>query len=196
MLIENLRNKKLGIFIVLVIVCKINFAQIENDSIINWSKKRQLSWQDFMGIIPDSLDACKDVAICSSGVYLYRSQYSKPTDFVVKVQFSKKESWKKKEANATLLIHEQMHFNISEIIGRRERRSIKKLKEQNVSNTNDYINQHRLLIEELDLLQDNYDKETNHGTNLIMQEKWNKWILTELDKLSEFEASYDKAEDE
>jgi len=36
---------------------------------------------------------------------------------------------------------------------------------------------------EMNQLQDQYDAETNHGINTSAQEKWNRWIDGELEKI-------------
>jgi hypothetical protein len=91
---------------------------------IPWSETVRLTWDDFQGK-PDArnFDAFTKTTVS------YKSKWDKDGVITVTVEcsFDKNNSWKKPGPNLTpkLLLHEQMHFNISELYARKMRREFK-----------------------------------------------------------------------
>jgi hypothetical protein len=160
-------------------------ANPEEDTVY-YSPDRPLVWDDFRApprankyaasIFPSfSWTASSEVV---DGVIHYHLE--------TKVYMLKNSSWVRKGvANAYGLNHEQRHFDIVKIVVERFKR---RLAEMPLSPENyddmlgyQYIETYR----EMNQLQDQYDGETNHGINTSAQEKWNRWIDGELEKIFE-----------
>ena len=161
-------------------------VQFKNKAIeIEWKNNRPLTWEDFIDK-PDK--GSPYYALTYSGISL-SSHYEGEALFVkVNCTFSPNQSWVKKgKETADLLLHEQMHFNITEIHARKIRQAISKLDKTNpkkiIEKVDDLFN---LYFKESIKMQSKYDRETDHSVNTKEQIKWNKLIKTELDKLNAY----------
>jgi len=102
------------------------------------------------------------------------------------LSFFPEQSWYKPNiADAHVLGHEQLHFDITELHVRKFRKRISLLK---VSNTikGELRELNKTINKELAAMQDNYDAETNYSRNIENQSKWKTYISDELEKLSKY----------
>ena len=165
-------------FILSVVLC--SFFQ-QNENIIVWNKDRKLKYSDFEGILHDSTSIYLAATSCDirkeyfldSNVIKYNvfSFFKKNTSFMI-------------ELDSNLLMHEQFHFNISELHARFIRRYLNEVKTYDVDTIKLQINniiKHKRTFDSL------YDKETLHGAYYTMQKKWNVNIEKMLDSLKEYE---------
>lgn len=155
---------------------------------INWSKDRKLTWFDFKGkaasdLTPFGAESSCILALKTNTITLI----GKPKTKVLN-SFHCDDSWVKTKNldNNTLLEHEQLHFDLSEIYARKLRKVISERK----LNAFNFIKEtNKLFYEYFDLSKDRqalYDKETNHGLDSLEQLKWKKTIESELTELDEF----------
>jgi hypothetical protein len=168
------------------------FAQIENDTLIYWSKSRPLTSQDFQGVIPSSKVKTNEVANISSSISSNGSslnKYSIP-EYTILVFFLKRESWKKPDFSLSELNHEQTHFDITELYGRKIRALIQKLNDQGVKDVSIYKKEIDGLFNEEKKTDEMYDRETRNGRDLLKQKAWDEKITKELETLKEFEVDY------
>ena len=143
---------------------------------IPWTSGYKLKWQDFRGVPDRGSDR---VAITVSNIG-YSLTYNS-TSFTVKVKcvFEKRKSWTT-TLDSLVLIHEQGHFDISEIFARKLRKAFKEYKfnaktvQVDLKEIFTKINSERRLYNQL------YDIETNSSQNQTMQQQWNKKIADEL----------------
>lgn len=104
-------------------------------------------------------------------------------EYEVKSYFNKQGSWVKSGSkNEYLLKHEQVHFDITELHARKLR---KKLSEINLNSLGkeprEVLNNYYKVIEkERGLMQQKYDRETNHSLNKNAQLKWQEYVEREL----------------
>ncbi|NQU34027.1 MAG: DUF922 domain-containing protein [Bacteroidetes bacterium] len=92
--------------------------------------------------------------------------------------------YKNSEILDDVLKHEQLHFDICELYGRKLYKEIIILRNSGRLN-NKHINRLYTKIEkQYSDFQDKYDEETNHSINRKEQSKWNKRIKIELAQLS------------
>ncbi len=145
---------------------------------IVWEKDNPLSWKDFKGEIPASSRAA---ATTASGItYRYSAtgnQNNFEVNFDVHTMFYPNKSWYNPElCDASILKHEQLHFDISELYARtlkkrltegrytrqNVRAKVKKIYKEVTAALNDYQNL--------------YDRETNFSRNQEVQKVWNKKI--------------------
>ena len=152
----------------------------EGDTIY-YSVNRPLNWNDFQEKAPNSKYAA--TVFPSLGF----DEKSEIKNGVIKIQLSmkiyvpKSACWvKDNDRTDYTLNHEQRHFDIVEVVGKRFEQKIKSMKLP-VTNTDGQINyQFYEYFREMNHLQDQYDAETRHGINTAEQERWNKRIDDDL----------------
>ena len=157
---------------------------------MSWNASYKLSWSDFKGKPDQSVSA---VAITASGIsfgFSTKETDSKIISFSTEVfcHFYPEQSWYKPNiADAHVLGHEQLHFDITELHVRKFRKRISLLK---VSNTikGELRELNKTINKELAAMQDNYDAETNYSRNIENQSKWKTYISDELEKLSKYKS--------
>jgi hypothetical protein len=155
------------IFLILFVMLsssKINYQNTTNEDYIVWDENRKLTWDDFKGK-PNTKSKFKAIT---------------RTLVVIKV------SWTKLNTDE-LLKHEQLHFDISELMVRKFRKSLCSYNLEGLEKFNSDIQQeYNYVLQKIKKLNALYDKETNHGIIKKKQEEWEKKIQKELDDLKEY----------
>ena len=97
-------------------------------------------------------------------------------------------SWYNKSvADAYILAHEQLHFDITELHVRKFRKQISQLKVSNaLKSILDRL--HQNINTELSIMQNLYDKESNNSINREQQAKWSRYVQNELKALEAFKS--------
>lgn len=155
-----------------------------NKNHIAYTKARKLYITDFEGR-PDEQSPGAAATLSGIGMKYQSSTLRNKTtvDVTISVYFDKSRSWMKDHGkNSTILLHEQRHFDITAI-------KACQLK-QKISNTDfsadNYEQQLKALLNNAQQegadMQNTYDMETEHGTIIDEQEKWNKKIEDMLQK--------------
>lgn len=174
---------------ILLITCC--FLSIQKDEpVLSWNESYQLTWVDFKSKPNNRVSA---TAVTASGItfgFSITESNSNPISFTTEVHahFYPEKSWFKSElANNHVLGHEQLHFDITELHARKFRQHISKLK---ISNTikKDLRNLHNEMNKALEVMQNNYDAETNFSRHVEFQSKWQLYIDEELKKLSDYKS--------
>lgn len=126
-------------------------------------------------------------AATSSGLSLENpvNVWTGKTKVIVKSYFNPKFSYfKSSERDSSVLAHEQLHFDITELYARKLRKQIV----ENCSNQYEYFDKRDAIYKkvelELSLKQDEYDSEVYSERSL--QAKWNQWVEKELLLFKEF----------
>jgi len=141
---------------------------------IDWNANHRLKWSDFQGV-PD-YENWRVAAVTSSLI-----QFSYYCDNGVlkcdsKAVFMKDNSWvKKDEVDADYLVHEQLHFDITELYARKMRKML---------DNNSYACEDKPRLEaEAERIFDDwrwaqkkYDWQTNYSLDLVSQKSWKKYI--------------------
>lgn len=171
---------------------------------VYWSPSRKLTWNDFQGV-PDVEDAA---ALSSTGVGFNtavqagctaQGDYTctaSATNVRISAQFNKKESWVRPEArgDASVLNHEQLHFDITELFARKLRQTIGGIGSRSATASTPTAAQDQAVAElnaaldeayntntnEQQGMQNQYDAETDHGRNEGAQSSWNQQIRSQL----------------
>lgn len=81
------------------------------------------------------------------------------------------ESWTKDTTSDAVLAHEQLHFDIAEVYGRKLRKAIRNVSDRQPESFSKVIQP--IFAEEIKM-QDQYDRETSHGTYTNRQDAWRK----------------------
>ena len=172
--------------IISVILISTIYFSFQSDDKILWKETTKLVWDDFKGK-PDASSSYK--ANTETEITVDVKVKNENATIILQCYFVKNLSWTKDKNNSGLLVHEQMHFNISEIGARKFR---KKLKDKTFLGKNfqqELNKMHSEINRESKTMQNEYDKETEHSVNTKAQEKWNKKISEELKSLNSFSST-------
>lgn len=153
-----------------------------------WSADRKLTWSDFQGRVPASVKIDQlhtKEAETSSGILMKMKTGGKNPVYKVDVVavFDPSKSWVHSK-DSSGLIHEQGHFDITEI----NARDLRKELSQTTFKRNNFTVRLRTLYNRTNVLaermQEEYDKETIHHLDTLQQNRWNKLIADSLQALS------------
>ena len=167
--------KIIEINLIILFICIKAFSQ---DSIA-WKPSCKLQWVDFRGTI----DKNKPFgAVTSTGIFFRFSIIGSDFRDSVVAMFYKRESWVRISSSEGL-IHEQGHFDISEIYARRLRKKLKEYTLRARTLRSDLNIMYYEIEAERNQMEELYDKETNHSRNAERQVFWNGKIQNELKEL-------------
>lgn len=155
---------------------------------ITWNSE-PLTWENFIGE-PDPSNPFH--ANTSSGLsYSWSMKTSgSETEFIYDVGafFFPEESWVKQgKLTNNLLIHEQLHFDITELHARKLRKAMEEFDLKKTKNVKAALQAiYKRTETERAIMQNKFDAETRHSMDEAEQLKWQKFIQQELLKLKEF----------
>lgn len=166
----------------LFIILSILIASV-SDTIL-WEFDKELEWSDFQGEVPK--DKGFKVAVSSVKIVVESREYyeGEIPDFIAKSIFNKKKSWTTTNSDKSLL-HERLHFDITEVYSRRIRCQLKALREAGEKDVNKYKAIYRKLLKEHGEAQKRYDNEVYFSKT--KQQEWVDRIAKELEELKEYE---------
>ena len=167
---------------VLLLLASFASGRSFSQDVIAWDSATKLTWADFAGKA-DRNSPYNAVTI--SGILFKINPGSDGYSDSIIAVFYRFESWVKDRA-AGALIHEQGHFDITEIFARKLRKRVQEF----VPKRGDLGHQLRLLYDETeserDAMENLYDKETKHSIDAVRQAYWNGRIQKELKDLEKF----------
>lgn len=159
-----------------------------NDSFILWSSSRKLTWDDFQGN-SDEKSEYKAMTYCKMSL---NDSISSTAIFLnITCKFNKNNSWTKIKNSDYLLKHEQLHFDIAELIIRKVRKECSLLVSSDKDGTYAEIKKiySKYVDIEWDSLNASYDTETSHGTIATKQKDWELKIAKELKALNAYSST-------
>lgn len=172
---------------VLAIVCLLLWLP-SNDKTITWKETYKLTWNDFIGTPNHDSEA---VATTASGItfsYSVKETNGQISSFTVEAiaQFYPDKSWvKPDQADAHVLAHEQLHFDITELHARLFRKQINELTISNkLPQQLDAL--HLSINKALSEVQKRYDAACDFSRNKEQQQLWQKDIAQQLKALNFF----------
>lgn len=177
--------------ILLLTISNVIFAQrnFDNDSILIWNSDRKINWNDFKS--NDKKHSYEDaVAVITPSLIIIPKTLSQKDIPNIKIvaTLHKNMSWYLNNEDY-VLIHEQGHFDITEIFARKFRKKIFEAKNSEMKLDLVFIT---TLFESIDNehwdFQSDYESETQNGTNYNFQKKWNEKIRNVLEELKDFES--------
>jgi hypothetical protein len=161
-----------------------NFGQnTDCASCIEWSANRPLTWADFQG---EPKERSRHKAVTDSGMSIGFSCNEGIPNVTVRTYFHPEESWTKTTESDALLVHEQLHFDITELFVRKLRKQLDALgPDCNRVNKHiqDYYDRNYQAYANY---QEQYDKETNHSIDEKRQKEWEMRVAKELKALEAF----------
>ncbi len=151
---------------------------------IYWTEDYRLDWEDFKG---EPRFENNDIsALTSSGIVHYKGCKDGKINYKVEAYFEKRESWVKEEARTEHhLIHEQLHFDITELYARK----LRKLLADNQFKCGQEIAFEAAIsgfIENWHNEQRAFDVLTKHSLNKEAQQEWYYKIAMELSLLDDY----------
>lgn len=151
--------------------------------------ERPLTWQDFKGkpAADDGFHASTNSGISYSWSARIVGEEIHLV-YTVEASFYPQNSWVREKAES-LLAHEQLHFDISELHARFLR---KRLAEFQPQGQKDLKRAFRGIYEKTEAarrqMQEQYDLETRHGSSAKAQKSWEQKVVSALRELKEYKA--------
>jgi predicted secreted Zn-dependent protease len=154
----------------------------EEDGIV-WQTDRKLSWEDFQSQA-DQQERLH--AMTSTNIEVQANCYGNQMQYEVKCVFKTKDSWSKNKNSLSLLAHEQLHFDLTEVHAR--------LLRQKLSQTQGLCGKDKTRFSKIvdsyfagwQTEQEQYDRESGHGLNQEQQLAWETRIAKQLEDLNAF----------
>lgn len=160
----------------------------QEEQTITWHEDLKLQWGDFKGEPKPVEDA---VATTASGISFGFSTTKSSNglvdySFKVTADFYPDKSWRVNQTlSNNVLAHERLHFDITELYARKFRQRLANATFTNAVNR-EMKSINNAIIKELSEVQNRYDNQTNHSQNVEQQITWQKFIASELKKLSDY----------
>jgi len=149
----------------------ISFLSSENQ--FSWDKNRKLTWSDFKGKPVKNHSAA---ALTYTDIQINASLIDGQLKVEVKNYFDPKLSWTKNKESSSLLAHEQLHFDITELYTRIIRKRLNEIiSEESIRNGTINKESSKLLTEWKEF-QLKYDSETKHGILTNKQKEWEQKV--------------------
>jgi len=160
----------------------VNNTSSKKDVIV-WSDAVVLSWSDFKGRAKENKD---HIAMSRCGIHMEQSAYSlphgKPT-YSFYAFFVPESSWYLKDkVTGKTLLHEQLHFDVAELYARKLRKIFSDTKVDPASSKTLFDETYK----EYRSMQQQYDRETQNGTNEQAQKRWVLKIRNGLEQNSKY----------
>lgn len=149
---------------------------------LSWNEFYKLQWDDFQGE-PDeqSLGDAGTAVMIKAKPFLVKNRIK----YDVAAIFNRRKSWVR-DKSASLLAHEQLHFDIAELYARKIRKKIAEMNERGINDIKVYNAAiHQLLLESNEV-DERYDLETLHGAMSKKQAAWVRQVKDELAQLKAY----------
>lgn len=145
---------------------------LQTSSTIEWEKDRKLTWDDFKG--KPEINSTK-AALTYSSIHAQFGYNDKSLQYTITCSFDGMKSWGRIK-NDYILKHEQGHFDLTEVFARKLNKDLSAYR-FNKNTVGDDINRiYQSVVDELTMIQQKYDKETDHSRDFPLQSQWNHKI--------------------
>jgi len=160
-------------------------AKEEDPEVVEWREGELLTWDDFTGK-PDAGSSYK--ALTSAEILFSSATYKDSAVIEITCLFIKNASWTKNRNSEKLLRHEQVHFDIAELISRKLRRECAYQRPRSSREaTARFQELYNTYTGKLwDDLNGQYDKETGHSILTEKQLEWELKISEDLKQLDNY----------
>ena len=156
---------------------------------LRWSAARPLAWTDFRGTAPSGgMEGAQTAYGLFYGLRCTRDVFQ----FQVTTGFLPRDSWVKPSVLASAdesrrtLVHEQTHFDLSEVYARRMRRYFADLFRPCDQPLDRWRTVAEKFVRDESSAQDRYDDETRHGLIADRQRTWTADVTDQLKALEKF----------
>jgi uncharacterized protein YcgL (UPF0745 family) len=157
------------------------------ENTISWNKYYKLKPSDFQGKKNRNYKGTAAITASSFGFSIVDDNGNISGNIFVR--FYRDDSWWNPDNNNSnrvkeILDHEQLHFDITELFGRKLYKEILKLKSNNKLNNKTVERVYKTIEKQYHNYQDDYDRDTAHSLNKNEQAEWEKRISSELEQYS------------
>jgi hypothetical protein len=158
-----------------------NSASIEAANEFQWKEHQKLSWEDFRGSVNAISEESAAATHCGIGFKVNTSDSKGKPEIIVYNTFYTNKSWVRSDAKiASILVHEQGHFDLCEIYTRKLRAMMGNFDFHTADAKGSLMAMFSKVNDEYELRQQAYEAETIHGTDEQQQKKWLHIISNEL----------------
>jgi len=178
----------------LVLLSLNSFARIDgtipeslsSEPLVEWNPERKLVWSDFRATRKPPGKVPAALSTCGFGFEATEENH-RVVSVEIHVTFYQDKSWKNPQHQTDdVLSHEQIHFDITELMGRNFHKEILSLKAKGKLSQRTLKKIYDRISKEHSQLQQLYDKQTNHSLNTKMQDWWAQYISSEIEKTEAF----------
>ena len=187
MMISFWRPAIILVFILHVFTGALSATTLSDDppgieDVILWQADRKIVWSDFRAHRKPPGKMSAALSVCGIG-FEGIEENSQLVSVKIWVKFYPEKSWKHPDhLTPEVLAHEQLHFDITELMGRRFHEEIKELKKKGKLNARSLEKIYNKISDQHAEMQKLYDKQTNHSLNIRLQEWWSAYVGSELEK--------------
>ena len=179
-----MKKKHFGLLLMFATLFTLLSSNKDSADTIIWSEDYRLDWQDFKG---QPRFEYQDIsALTSSGIVHYKGCKEGKINYKVQAYFEKQESWVKEEARTEHhLIHEQIHFDITELYARK----LRKLLADNDFKCGEEIEFEQAINNFIEIWHNEqkvFDLRTKHSLDKAAQKEWYYKIAMELSLLDDY----------
>lgn len=147
-----------------------------------WDPNSKIAWSDFKGTVPENRMFKK--AVTSSSISIKSNFYKgEVPKYIVKSYFDKNNSWTITNSKEHL-IHERLHFEITELYSRLIRKKMDSLSKRLEKNIDCYKKEYKKILNEHANAQIEYDRRSYSSD--LKQKEWIIRVSKELDELKEY----------
>lgn len=140
----------------------------ENGQLIQWNVTRRLNWTDFKADPPKN---AANAALTSSSILMKFRSNGESLFYEISCNFDQATSWGRVK-NDHILSHEQGHFDIAEIHARKLNQALKAYNFRYTSLSKDVNAIYQNVMDDLQQMQVEYDKQTDYSRNVVLQKNW------------------------
>ena len=169
---------KLSLAILLIL-----FFQSDISHLKLWDSNSKIEWSDFKGSIPENRGLKKAVTFTKISIKSDFFEGDTPK-YIVKSKFDKSKSWTITDSEKHL-IHERLHFDITELHSRIIRKKMDSLSKMEEKNIECYKTIYKRILQKHLNAQEEYDRESYSSDT--KQQYWINKITKQLEELKEFE---------
>lgn len=148
-----------------------------------WQADRKLTWEDFQSKVDPNEPLH---AMTSTNIEVQANCYGNQMEFDVKCVFLTRNSWSKNKQSESLLAHEQLHFDLTEVHARRLRQKLNLYPGLCSGNKAQFNKIVETYFADWKKEQEQYDRESNHGLNEAQQRIWENKTARRLEALQAF----------
>jgi hypothetical protein len=151
---------------------------------LEWRADQPLTWDDFKA----SPDANSEMRAMTKSRISFKWSCSEEAEFSFDVlaRFDRGDSWRRNEVTDDLLVHEQWHFNITELYARKLRKLMSELEEPCSLSAEELKGKAATVQQEWDKRQKLYDRETEHSADAEAQKRWQAMLAKEMKALEAY----------
>ena len=163
-------------------------AKAVSDTLL-WSRQR-LQWINFKGRSDTATYNRNHLAttLWKLTYFHRRNSQTRQVEVIAYTWFDGWRSWVRpsQRTNTALLLHEQGHFDLAEILVRRFRKQVAQTNFGNIVYADSLQTIFSSLLAETNEQQERYDAETDYGERSIPQRRWQDYITTTLAALNAY----------